>query len=201
MKSKNLFRLSIPALLLVSGAAFSQTTITNSKHDLSDPAGTNKICIFCHTPHNASANSVSLWNRSLPVQSTFTMYSSPTIDMTIDATGPQGTSLACLSCHDGTIATDQFNGGPGGAADFITGNKKIGPDLSDDHPISISYDITADTAFNAAAGTPKKVGTLPLFTNDNVECATCHSVHDDSNGDFLRMSNNGSAMCLTCHIK
>ena len=33
-----------------------------------------------------------------------------------------------------------------------------------------------------------------------VECATCHDPHS-SNTTFLRISNAGSALCLTCHLK
>ena len=35
----------------------------------------------------------------------------------------------------------------------------------------------------------------------SVECASCHNVHDPSNGTFLRMSNASSALCLACHNK
>ncbi|MES1982759.1 MAG: cytochrome c3 family protein [Pseudomonadota bacterium] len=47
---------------------------------------------------------------------------------------------------------------------------------------------------------------LMLFTNQgvtgpSVECATCHDPHTPNNGTFLRVSNNGSGLCLSCHIK
>ncbi|MBI3593131.1 MAG: hypothetical protein HY099_06610 [Nitrospirae bacterium] len=34
-----------------------------------------------------------------------------------------------------------------------------------------------------------------------VECPSCHDPHDPSRNTFLRKSNAGSALCLTCHIK
>jgi predicted CXXCH cytochrome family protein len=38
-----------------------------------------------------------------------------------------------------------------------------------------------------------------------VECGSCHDPHVDGTGTsgatFLRISNNGSAVCLTCHVK
>lgn len=34
-----------------------------------------------------------------------------------------------------------------------------------------------------------------------IECGSCHAVHDDTNGFFLRVSNAGSALCLACHNK
>jgi predicted CXXCH cytochrome family protein len=50
---------------------------------------------------------------------------------------------------------------------------------------------------------------LPLYTrNDDasgqdvpfIECSSCHDPHT-SNNKFLRLSNEGSRLCLTCHIK
>jgi len=55
-----------------------------------------------------------LWNRALPLPADFTMYESPNFDGAGDvSTGPKGVSLACLSCHDGTIALDALVNAPG----------------------------------------------------------------------------------------
>ena len=150
------------------------------------------------------------------------MYSSPAIDMTI-AGSAQGVSLACLSCHDNTIGLDnviniptsQFgNVTPAGAviSSCATGchtgtgagglnfeGTVIGTDLTNDHPISLTYDPGQDPNFFPVSN--GKVGVLPLYgaNKDQVECASCHNPHDNSNRPFLRMSNDNSAMCLTCH--
>jgi predicted CXXCH cytochrome family protein len=49
---------------------------------------------------------------------------------------------------------------------------------------------------------------LILFTNNtgvvnspSVECASCHDPHTPNNGTFLRVSNAGSGLCLSCHVK
>jgi predicted CXXCH cytochrome family protein len=48
---------------------------------------------------------------------------------------------------------------------------------------------------------------IMLFTNNkgvtgpSVECASCHDPHTPNNGTFLRVSNNGSGLCLSCHVK
>jgi len=34
----------------------------------------------------------------------------------------------------------------------------------------------------------------------HIECSTCHDPHSD-NSKFLRLSNEGSRLCMTCHIK
>lgn len=187
-------------------------------------ADLGEICVYCHTPHNSNTQiTAPLWNRSTPA-GPYTMYNSPTIDMDI-ATSPTGVSLACLSCHDNTIGLDQVVNIPAALVNNVTpGGAKIescsqgchvgtasgqnginfeggviGTDLSNDHPVSVTYDPNKDPQFHAAAS--GKVGSLPLYgsSTDQVQCATCHNPHDNSNRPFLRVSNTSSALCLTCH--
>ena len=73
-----------------------------------------------------------------------------------------------------------------------------GTDLSDDHPVSIDYAIKRALDPDAFEVTP--TGGIKLF-NGMVECASCHDVHNPQNGTFLRVSNTGSGLCKTCHIK
>jgi predicted CXXCH cytochrome family protein len=93
------------------------------------------------------------------------------------------------------------------------GSPFLGADLRNDHPITIVYE-TARAATPAEFVTPTITGTkitvgttepLPLYGSSTatatVECASCHNPHNNSRGMFLRKSNAGSAMCLTCHIK
>ena len=111
--------ISIGIILLVTISATGNSMI-GSKHDLgylnqrafgSDVGpmqGTayidfGEICVYCHTPHNADPIAP-LWNRQLPSHSSYKLYSSPNFDSKND--GPDGISLACLSCHDGTVAVD-----------------------------------------------------------------------------------------------
>lgn len=222
------FKVVSAAILLAGfGAAMANDDVVNTKHNLSTsaPAGNtykltggtlaDRVCVFCHTPH-AGASTAPLWNRTLPAAGGFTMYSSATIDMTIAAGGPQGISLACLSCHDGATAFDALVNGPGGGLggpldwawnggdtdlSGAPANINIGVDLSNDHPISVTYDNTADTAFEAIS-VPKTAG-LVFYGGgkDQVECATCHNPHEATLPTFLRIDNGGSALCISCHIK
>ena len=59
------------------------------------------------------------------------------------------------------------------------------------HSGSISYKIGGTLSLEQGA-TPG--------TSDTVGCSTCHNPHNDQYGDFLKISNAGSALCLTCHI-
>ena len=63
-----------------------------------------QVCIYCHTPH-APSSVAPLWNRQLPELGGYIMYSSPNFDSQTSG-APDGISLACLSCHDGTVAVD-----------------------------------------------------------------------------------------------
>ena len=161
--------LAVLAVLLFASAARAQG-ILGTKHNLSSTGtGTVKstdapeVCVFCHTPHGSdTAIEAPLWNRAVNTTG-YTMYSSPSIDGTIDPQ-PTGASVACLSCHDGTIAFDALRNlpGSGGFTDsppktgtsawtFVggsgTGNKymptgaitNLGVDLRNDHPISIDF--------------------------------------------------------------
>ena len=72
-----------------------------------------EVCVFCHTPHGANLNSpgsAPLWNRAVPLTSGYQMYNSPNFEET--SVSPVGVSLACLSCHDGTIALDALVNAP-----------------------------------------------------------------------------------------
>ncbi|OGW17121.1 MAG: hypothetical protein A2X56_00265 [Nitrospirae bacterium GWC2_57_13] len=216
--------LIIGASILIVGIAYAG--VSGSKHDFSI-GGTSgfqadtetEVCIFCHTPHGAS--DVPLWNKT--TNSTgYTMYNS-TVSSTLDATvptAPTGVSLLCMSCHDGVSAINVVvNYGPNGPISMPAASDQLGDlsyppsrnpnltkDLSNDHPVSFIFDtnlITLD-----AAGGPAQlklpVAPLKLFVG-KLECATCHDPHEEGKSTgttpFLRMSNAGSDMCLTCHIK
>ena len=167
---------------------------------------------------------------SPPAGYTYTPYSSPTLNATVSAT-PTGTSAMCMSCHDGvtSIAINTLLNPPGeypiywvdtpfaegrvgdiynpgfigyygpNLGDTYVGSGNFTIDLSNDHPVSFDWPTGLDTGLRD----PTLVApALRLFgAGRRVECATCHQVHDPTNVPFLAMANNGSAMCLECHIK
>lgn len=208
---------------LVLGLASTTTmagSITTSKHNFSGAGWSGgRICIVCHTPHNSntSVTDAPLWNHAVTT-STFTMYSRSTIDGTITGQ-PDGVSRLCLSCHDGTVGVDAFGGATGSI--FLTGNPNLGTDLSNDHPISITYNPTTATADGAlhdpttttvtigAGGDKTRTGTIDavMLSSGTVQCSSCHDVHNSftvpgPNGTpLLKVSKASSALCLTCHNK
>jgi predicted CXXCH cytochrome family protein len=193
------------------------TSVVATPHNLSWAASSDKygagtlrdygeVCVYCHTPHGGQS-SAPLWNRNFGA-GPYSMYDnthSSTIDMTVDAS-PTGVSLACLSCHDGTVGLDVIINVPNsysGAAAVGTTMPggliaNLGTDLRNDHPISVTYDPTRDTKFNSAASVA--TGGLVLYSG-KVQCGSCHNPHTEEFKPFLRKSNSGSAVCLTCHIK
>ena len=201
MKTVNLLKLSAAALFLVATSA--SAVITGSAHDFS-ALGWNtggEICEACHAPHNNqnTAGEV-LWNHDITATATFILYSNPA---SLDATPlqPQGSSKLCLSCHDGTVALDSFGGATG--TTFITGTSLVGTDLSNDHPISFAYS-TGGTGLNLDTGLGSLGGTIATdnLESGNVECVSCHDVHNaQAVAALLLEANTASALCLRCHAK
>jgi formate-dependent nitrite reductase cytochrome c552 subunit len=117
--SRYVFAVVVVGLILAALSALAGT-IVGSRHDLSAlnrrgygsatgpmTGGSfndyGETCVYCHTPHN-SGTTAPLWNRQLPSPLGYEMYSSPNFDST--ASAPDGISLSCLSCHDGSVAVD-----------------------------------------------------------------------------------------------
>jgi predicted CXXCH cytochrome family protein len=205
---KQLFCISLLLLFTVgAGSGFGQS-IVGSAHDFSQASWntTGQICIVCHAPHNAdvSVNDAPLWNHQSTV-ATFTPYSSASLNATVGQ--PDASSKLCLSCHDGTVAVDNFGGITSGTF-YLTGSTLIGTDLNDDHPVSFVYDaalaiadggLADPTSTNSGLG-----GTISedLLIGNKVQCASCHDVHNASGIDNLLIKSNAqSDLCLTCHIK
>ncbi len=68
----------------------------------------NQVCVFCHTPHNASP-AIPLWNKVYTpgVENSYRLYtSSATLTPTAKAAKitADSESMLCLSCHDGKTA-------------------------------------------------------------------------------------------------
>jgi predicted CXXCH cytochrome family protein len=197
-------------MLFVASTAMAQT-IVGSAHDFSGDTWntTGEICIVCHTPHNALSGVQPLWNHDLST-ATYTPYSSNTLTAT-DVAQPTAESKNCLACHDGTVALESFggNGTGSGGGPLGAGNpNNVGTDLSDDHPVSFTYDLALANADGGLADpTTVNSGLGGTITEDmlfggEMQCSSCHGVHNETGqANFLIMANTASALCLTCHTK
>ena len=201
--------IAIMIVFFFAGTTFAQT-IVGSAHDFSGETwnASGEICITCHTPHNADATiaDAPLWNHQ-STAATFTVYNSGTLDATVGQ--PDGSSKLCLSCHDGTVAVDNFGGNTTGT-EVITGDALVGTDLSNDHPVSFVYDAALATTDGGLydptttnSGMPAG-GTIDddMLISNKLQCSSCHDVHNGSGvAKLLVKNNNASALCLTCHNK
>ncbi len=220
------------------------TGIMNTPHDLRFPgtpgygerveqAGLEGICMYCHAPHNARkldsmVSYVPLWNHTIALDTVFTMY------MKMDSTGlsgpgqqeltvinlafaPGSVSQLCLSCHDGSVATNEYGfmlslSKRGAGQHYITSpplKNGFGTTFSAGHPIGFDYQsfVNVNDAINPV--TAPVVGTLnggpatigELLWNGRVECITCHDVHNYKNGGpkFTWVNDTKSKLCRICH--
>lgn len=133
-----------------------------------------------------------------------------------------GPGQSCTICHNEGPQFDSMDN----FADFL-----VGKDLRNDHPVGILYptdfssgdfnqpnqeiagrmsyfDSTTSGKVNHAD--PNEVRLYETGDGFEVECASCHDPHGvrESSGpnapliaSFLRVDNDGSRLCLTCHIK
>jgi len=192
---------------------------TGNLHDFSKTGGNpvsavsdTRVCVFCHTPHSASAESV-LWNRGFPATfGAFPLYGGNVggvairDDATIKANSgyggadyPNGASRMCLSCHDGATALNNVITGGFIAMTFFSiddyinnggGAAGLNVNLSVSHPISFKYDGTLPSDINAfhvalSDGLGYKATTdpeVPLDPQGRMQCTTCHDPHDDTRG-------------------
>jgi len=171
-------------------------------------------CDGCHVPHNAGKlPGVPLWNGN-ETATTFTMYSSKTLQATMDSQ-PSGASKLCLSCHDG--ANPNFL--------WMTDNEKFGSgELVNSHPVSFVYDSALAVA-DGHLKDPSQPSTLGrsiaqdlLDVDGKVQCNSCHDVHTSGVGRALRGYNwgyetvtnddgstsqmhHGPELCRMCHLK
>jgi len=195
---------------------------------------TDQVCVFCHTPHGASREGINIrapiWNRKLSPDQ-YQMYDqvwSKSFEANLNENTqggrrPTGYSRLCLSCHDGTLAigtvgvlnnigpvTIPMIGTDGGSmppgSGTLTGyTRNLGEDLSNDHPISFTYDTTLASNDGELRSPPVLEGASPIVGNrilgvspkpifpldsDQMHCTTCHDPHTwESNGNnhkFLR---------------
>lgn len=134
-----------------------------------------------------------LWNRKIGGTSNttttylanYTAYSSESLDARMSSVQsgwdgkPLGSSKLCLSCHDGTIALGNVVNAPGsglGSAISVGGaptttmpagtdgyTRNLGQDLSNDHPISITY----STALTTQDGELRPLASMPPINSSH----------------------------------
>ena len=190
--------------IFLSGGQVISQSISSTRHNLSISGpgpvtadNEQEICIFCHTPHN-SLPAAPLWNRSSSGQ-TYILYDNTT-SSTFHATAgqPDGSSILCLSCHDGTIALGNVNSR---STDITFGTTmtrgNLTTDLSNDHPVSFVFDAGLAIADPQLIHPPTSPVTLD--ENNKLQCTACHDPHKNTFTKFLVTTNENSDLCIKCH--
>jgi predicted CXXCH cytochrome family protein len=223
---KRAFALSLGLVLSLAVAAQQNFTaagkVVNSRHDLSvNSVGStykastqNQVCIFCHTPHNANPKP-GLWNHQLSTGITYGTYSSSTLVSTMGQPGAADNTKLCLGCHDGTVALgNTVNDGSIAMQNSVTvlpanagqtyspaRSTNLGTTLADDHPVAFTPVSSVLPAYPQIQ--PPPAGDPVQLESGMLQCTSCHNPHeelvDSTERRFLRKSNSGGAICMTCH--
>jgi predicted CXXCH cytochrome family protein len=190
----------LPAMVLAQ-------SIVNTRHNLSvkgpgdlKAVSETEICLFCHTPHSSRPESP-LWNKKDPGV-IYTLYNSSTMQAMPGQ--PDGTSILCLSCHDGTIALGSVisrsadRSFQAGITTMPSGRSNLTTSLKNDHPVSFLY--TASLAMSdGQLKSPSNILPPVFLEKGKVQCTSCHDPHKNINSDFLVASTLNSDLCNRCH--
>ena len=212
------------------------TGVVGSVHDMNmfafvmkDPY--QRVCNFCHVPHEANAGMGMLWNPALDSSDSgmkpYTWATPPNMVIPQDFDPLIGPSRLCMTCHDGVIAIDAHG-------DKMPAGYVISKNLDITHPIGFSYDDAmlargntelvdktqhfasaikiSDTAgeYNAVTRNINTRIVDVLYKGSIVTCCTCHDVHNKENvtpdnghqyNFLLWAKEEQSLLCLSCHIK
>jgi hypothetical protein len=215
-------------IIATTYTTYNQLGTSTLTQPVTQPGANSLACLSCHdgqvgvdsiinmpgsggyNPNQAGVQSdafLNAWNNSRGPDATVHVGLNPTI------------ANGCLACHSsgagvvGASATD--------FSVFV-----IGKDLRNDHPVGVRFPaVGPGVDFNPP--TASRIGIAWFDNNGNshadpnevrlydtgdgyeVECASCHDPHgvpsagpgSQFNPTFLRVSNTGSAVCLTCHAK
>jgi hypothetical protein len=154
---------ALGASAVIAGQA-PTTGVNGSMHDITYLGGTGyggyqqddfqRVCIFCHTPHNAQPQGdvpAPLWNHaeSTVDLAPYTWAAPANLPITFDVDPLIGPSRLCMGCHDGITAVDKHGPDVGTAAGTaaykaLPGTAMSSPgraitDLTVTHPIGFLY--------------------------------------------------------------
>ena len=204
---KKLLLRQIPLIFLWLPAMMFSQSIVTTKHNLSAGGpgalkanSESEICLFCHTPHTSRAIAP-LWNRNNPGVS-YSLYTSSTMQALPGQ--PDGTSMLCLSCHDGTVALGSIlsrsavSNFQSGITTMPAGLSNLSTNLRNDHPVSFLYTASLAMA-DGQLKPPSGINPPVSLENGKVQCTSCHDPHKNLFFNFLVETTQNSELCNSCH--
>ena len=163
--------------------------LIGGKHDFTEGGKSGRdLCLPCHTPHLVTATPPRFDRRPTTVQP-LRPYQAMGIELS-------GWSLLCLGCHDGVTAKDVYSSEHAISITGQLGNSRLGLRGARSHPVGVAYPKLSDE-YNP----PSAVEAAGLLVPDGrIQCTTCHDAHNTHGiRQMLRISNDRSRLCLTCH--
>jgi hypothetical protein len=192
---------------------------------ISQPGANSLSCLSCHDGQTAVDSIINMPGSGRTLETQETTENAAFLNSWNNTRGPDAvvharlSSTECLSCHS------PAGGIPGaGATDFTAFS--IGTDLRNDHPVGVRFPSAGPGSdfrdperketrwafFDNNANGRADSNEIRLYNSGEgyeVECASCHDPHgvpsagpgSAFNPTFLRVSNVGSGVCLTCHSK
>jgi len=170
--------------------------VVGGPHDLTAVMGFGSACNSCHVPHVQGIRPTTQPSTQ-PAVEMFRIGGQRRIFQP-DRYMPGPTSLLCLGCHDGTIATSTM-----GTSHALLAGVREGFAVPEgfvwrDHPIGVRYPV-GRRDYRPQSFVEKAGIRLP---EGRIECVSCHDPHNTHGREnMLTVSNRRSALCLTCHIK
>lgn len=165
------------------------SSLRGSAHDFTlDGELGRDLCLPCHTPHLVSPPAPLLDPRpeaAAPLRG----YQAVGVEL-------NGWSLVCLGCHDGVTASDVYTSSHAVKGSGPLGASRLPSRGLRSHPVGVLYPASRSDYHSAqsveSAGLPLPEG--------RIQCTTCHDAHNTfGHPGMLRISDDRSRLCLTCH--
>jgi len=187
--------------------------LEGSPHDFSsgDYEFAFSPCEFCHPRHSEIETVTATWVKTREERKIFNIYDP--IEDKRSRSRPGTSSLICLSCHDSTVGRNIQIWEQGSLKQLPLKSNCIayrtinGKDYISEHPVGFVF-VEASRSL-VRHGVPSHVF-MPEFgsnstgygfkldgTEGTFECITCHDVHSNDKGAFLRAPR--ATICVDCH--
>ena len=202
---------------LTTGASYSTYATLNSSTidgQILSVGSVSLACLSCHDGSQAMDNII-----NAPGSGGYDLTGGGTNGLGYTWTGSTVNALGILQDGITKIGADLTNDHPigieycGGGLPSTGASVSVSANCNDKDfkdPVTAVINTNRVWWIDTTGGTPSKRDKtdMILYTRNfaagntpSVECASCHDPHTNANPTFLRVSNTGSGVCLSCHVK
>lgn len=191
-----------------SYTTYSSATSSTIDGNVSMANSVSLACLSCHDGSQAMDNMINAPGSGGYNSSGARLTGATWTGAGSDGLMPSGIALLGTDLsNDHPVAIEYCGGGLSGSGTSVSGTCADGDFKNGSNDVKTKV-VGSTQVFWVDTGNPatREKTDLPLYNNagntgPSVECASCHDPHSDTNATFLRISNAGSAVCLTCHVK